>query len=107
MKIYQLVIYTAITVIVILLVLSLAAKAHAHEWYDDATPMSGESCCGGDDCQIIEDKNRVKETPFKWILDGKWTFDKGQMGLPSRDNNYHVCIRDGEPKCFFYITPDV
>lgn len=78
----------------------LMTPAFAHSWYEDTLSPSGSSCCGGNDCVQV-DKARVEQKVDGYILDGKWFFRDPEDVLPSKDNNYHACIRSGTPKCFF------
>ena len=85
------------------------SPVEAHEWYSGVrNPSSGVGCCGGSDCEPINDLARIVETKDEFILDSKWHFKKSEA-MPTQEwkpgeTGYHACIWGGKPRCFFYPT---
>jgi hypothetical protein len=76
------------------------SPTYSHDWYSGIrNPVTGVSCCGGQDCEPI-DIGRVHETHDQFIIDGTWHFNKDEA-LPSQDGGYHACIWAGKPRCLF------
>jgi hypothetical protein len=101
------------TALMLCLLVPIAGKAMAHEWYSDYKQPNGfSSCCGGDDCGAVP-AGAIRYDRATGITTitlkpgehsqapegGVFTFD--QPPTPAPDGMDHACIRGKRVLCAF------
>ena len=72
------------------------SSAAAHDWYTNLVdPVTGYSCCGGQDCRPVprEDVRLGQDGDLELFLDGKWRHvdPRRILKISSPDSRVHAC----------------
>lgn len=101
-------------VAVALWMMVLLGPGHAHSWYTGMQdPISGLSCCGGNDCAEIGD-DEVTPVPNGYQVHVRQFMNVGpiegfvpnEQARPAKEGgSYHLCVVQGAIRCFFFPAP--
>lgn len=101
----------------IVLAVTWATAAEAHEWFSNQHNENNEACCSGSDCRLLPDgaaaavKNGyvIKWLPPDFPNAGQITlpvFVPNERAKPGEDpNHFAACVWGGQVRCFFTPSP--